>query len=63
MKIAMDPKFGTWLFNDWLGKALADGSFVPSPAVEKVDGGISGIQKALDIHKKGLSGKKLVLTL
>lgn len=55
--------FGRWLFNEWLEKALADKTYVPSPAVETVEGGISAIQKALDIHKKGLSGKKLVVTL
>ena len=63
MKVATDPELGRWLFNNWLKNALADGSFVPSPAIEKVSGGISAIQKALDIHKKGLSGKKLVLIL
>ena len=55
--------FGRWLFNEWLENALADKTYVPSPAVEKVEGGISAIQKALDIHKKGLSGKKLVVPL
>ena len=55
--------FGRWLFNEWLEKSLADKTYVPSPAIEKVDGGIQAVQKALDIHKKGLSGKKLVLTV
>ena len=55
--------FGRWLFNEWLEKALTDKTYVPSPAIEKVDGGIQAVQKALDIHKEGLSGKKLVLTV
>lgn len=55
--------FGRWLFNEWLEKALADKTYVPSPAIEKVEGGIPAVQKALDIHKKGLSGKKLVISL
>lgn len=63
-RIVSDSKdFGKWLFNEWLEKSLADGTYVPSPAIEKVDGGILAAQKALDIHKKGLSGKKLVLTI
>ena len=62
-KICMDKEFGHWLFNEWLAKALEDKTFVPSPAIEKVDGGIQSVQKALDIHAKGLSGKKLVITL
>ena len=62
-KICMDKEFGHWLFNEWLAKALEDKTFVPSPTIEKVDGGIQSVQKALDIHAKGLSGKKLVVTL
>ena len=62
-KICMDKQFGHWLFNDWLAKSLEDKTFVPSPAIEKVDGGIESVQKALDIHAKGLSGKKLVIPL
>lgn len=44
-------------------ESLEDKTFVPSPAIEKLDGGIQSVQRALDIHAKGLSGKKLVLTL
>lgn len=61
--VASDNKFGTWLFGEWLEESLANRTFVPSPAIEKVDGGISAVQKALDLHKKGLSGKKLVIPL
>ncbi|KAK4695787.1 hypothetical protein P7C71_g2021, partial [Lecanoromycetidae sp. Uapishka_2] len=63
-RIVSDSKdFGRWLFNDWLENSLANKTYIPSPAIEKIDGGVAAIQKALDIHKKGLSGKKLVLTL
>ncbi|KAK0514502.1 hypothetical protein JMJ35_003119 [Cladonia borealis] len=63
-RVTLDAQdFGKWLFNEWLEKALADKTYVPSPAIEKVDGGISAVQKALDIHQKGLSGKKLVIPL
>ena len=62
-KVAMDKEFGSWLFNEWLEKSLADKTYVPSPAIEKVEGGIDAVQKTLDMHKAGLSGKKLVLNL
>lgn len=62
-KICIDKGFGRWLFNEWLANALQDKTFVPSPTIEKIDGGIQSVQKALDIHAKGLSGKKLVITL
>ena len=61
--ICVDKEFGHWLFNEWLTKALEDKTFVPSPAIERIDGGIQSIQTALNIHAKGLSGKKLVVTL
>ena len=63
-RIVSDSKdFGTWVFNEWLEKSLADKTFVPSPAIQKVDGGIDALQKAVDLHKAGLSGVKLVLPL
>ena len=60
-RIVTEKEFGAWLFNEWLEKSLADKTYVPSPAVEIVEGGIGAVQKALDLHKQGLSGKKLVL--
>ena len=63
-RIFLDEKgFGKWLFNDWLARSLVDKTFVPSPTIERVDGGIAALPTALDMHRKGLSGKKLVLTL
>ena len=63
-RINTDSKeFGAWLFNEFLERSLADKAFVPSPAIEKVEGGLASVQKALDLHRKGLSGKKLVIPL
>ncbi|KAL8944896.1 MAG: hypothetical protein Q9216_000186 [Gyalolechia sp. 2 TL-2023] len=63
-RINTDAKeFGSWLFNEWLTKSLGEKTYVPSPEIEKVEGGIPSVQKALDMHRKGLSGKKLVIPL
>ena len=63
-RVATDQQdFAKWLFSDWLEKALAEKTFVPSPAIEKVDGGLASVQKTLDQLKKGVSGKKLVIPL
>ena len=63
-RILTDQKeLGGWLFNNWLAEALVEKVYVPSPAIEIVEGGIEAVQKALDLHKKGLSGKKLVIPL
>ncbi|KAL8969026.1 MAG: hypothetical protein Q9183_002192 [Haloplaca sp. 2 TL-2023] len=63
-RINTDAKdLGAWLFNEWLEKTLMNKTFVPSPAIQRVEGGIASVQKALDLHRKGLSGKKLVIPL
>ena len=63
-RVATDQQdFGRWLFNDWLEKALVEKTFVPSPAIEKVDGGLASVQKTMDQLAKGISGKKLVIPL
>ncbi|MCJ1235786.1 hypothetical protein MMC14_003757 [Varicellaria rhodocarpa] len=62
-QIVSNVEFGRWLFNEWLEESLVKKTYVPSPAIEKVEGGIGAVQKALDLHQKGLSGKKLVLSL
>jgi NADPH:quinone reductase-like Zn-dependent oxidoreductase len=54
-------ELGKWFFNEYLQKALQDGSIVPAPKIEVVPGGLGATQKAFDISKQGVSGKKLVL--
>ena len=61
--ITSNKELGTWLFQEWMEKALVDKTYVPAPHIQKVEGGIEGVQKALDIHRKGLSGTKLVIPL
>ena len=56
------PEMTSWLFWNWLTPALEDGSFVPSPSVRLVEGGLSSAEEALLIGKAGsLSGEKLVI--
>jgi len=54
---------GTWVYHKYLPKALADGSYVPAPGILSIEGGIGGIQKALDTQKAGVSGKKVVVPI
>ena len=54
-------KLGQWFFNDWLEKAMQDGTVVPAPQIEIVDGGVEAAQKVFDMLKKGVSGRKLVV--
>lgn len=52
---------GEWLFNEYLPKALENKSVVAAPKVKIVSGGIGAAQKAFDLMKAGVSGKKLVV--
>ena len=64
LRVGLDlTELGEWLFNDYLEKALEDGSIVPSPKIEIIEGGIGATQKVFDILRKGVSGKKLVVTV
>jgi len=63
-RTGMDQEeLGKWFFNEYLEKALQDGSIVPAPKIEVVPGGIEAAQSVLDKLKAGVSGKKLVVTV
>ncbi|KAI9849743.1 MAG: hypothetical protein M1838_006279 [Thelocarpon superellum] len=53
--------FSRFVFHTWLQGKLASREFVPSPKIQLVDGGLEGLNNALDLWKKGVSGTKLVV--
>ncbi|KAL0489487.1 zinc-binding alcohol dehydrogenase domain-containing protein cipB [Acrasis kona] len=56
-----NKEFGGWLFGEYIPKALEHGTLVPNK-VKLVDGGLGGIQDALDAYAEhGVSGEKIVL--
>ncbi|KAI9759944.1 MAG: hypothetical protein M4579_001977 [Chaenotheca gracillima] len=59
----IDNGIGKAIYEDFLPEALAKGTFVPSPEPQVVGKGLENIQAALDLHKKGVSAKKVVVTL
>ncbi|KAJ5617281.1 hypothetical protein N7537_002395 [Penicillium hordei] len=50
-------------FHGWLEDGLKSGSVVPSPALQIEDGGLDGVNAALDKLKAGVSGTKIVLPI
>lgn len=54
---------GAWLFGSLVQKSLENGTYTPSPEVEVVGTGLDALNQALDKQRKGVSGKKLVVTL
>ncbi|KAK3320580.1 zinc-binding dehydrogenase [Cercophora scortea] len=51
------------LYEDFLPRALAEGTFVPAPEPEVVGSGLESVQHALDVHRKGVSAKKVVVSI
>ena len=41
--------------------ALADGSLLAKPDPDIIQGGLTELQGALELHKKGVSAKKIVV--
>ncbi|KAG2178178.1 hypothetical protein INT43_003431 [Umbelopsis isabellina] len=54
---------GPAIFAEFLPKALESGSYIIAPDPEVVGHGLDQIQNAFDILRKGVSAKKLVVTL
>ena len=58
-----DERVAEWAFKEFLATGLESGDFQPSPEVQLVDGGLEGLQTGLNILKRGVSGKKIVVEL
>ncbi|KAK7900301.1 hypothetical protein LTR67_004047 [Exophiala xenobiotica] len=56
-------ELGPLIYGEFLPKALAEKTFVPAPDPEVVGHGLENVQKAMDIQSKGISAKKIVVTL
>ncbi|KAF4631493.1 hypothetical protein G7Y89_g6637 [Cudoniella acicularis] len=51
------------VYNEFLPAALRDGGFVPAPEPLVVGKGLERVQEALDVSRKGVSAKKVVVIL
>ncbi|KFX98498.1 hypothetical protein O988_04318 [Pseudogymnoascus sp. VKM F-3808] len=58
-----DNKIGEAVYEHFLPKALEAGTFVPAPEAFVVGHGLESIQDAVDIQHKGVSAKKVVVSL
>jgi hypothetical protein len=59
----VDNEVGRYIYQDYLGEALATGRFHPAPAPQVVGTSLHDIQAAMDIQRKGVSAAKIVVTL
>lgn len=58
-----DNEVGKTIYEDFLPKALAVGQFVAAPDPLVVGKGLEFMQDALEVQKKGVSAKKVVVSL
>lgn len=59
----MKNEVGGVIYKDFLPTALAQGTFVPAPEPLVVGKGLAFVQEALDVQKKGVSARKVVVSL
>lgn len=58
-----DDEVGRAVFVDFLPRALEEGSFVAAPEAEIVGRGLESVQGAFEVQMKGVSAKKIVVSL
>lgn len=61
--LGQTPDIAKAIYQDFLPKALENGALKPSPPAEVVGHGLEALPKAFETHKKGVSAKKIVVTL
>ncbi|KAJ4993151.1 zinc-binding oxidoreductase [Stagonosporopsis vannaccii] len=54
---------GEWIWQKFLPEALANGLFQPKPDPLPTGHGLEGIQNGLDVQRKGVSARKIVVPL
>ncbi|KAK1590512.1 zinc-binding dehydrogenase [Colletotrichum navitas] len=59
----MATEVGAAIYQDYLPDAMAQGKFTPAPKAEVVGNGLGSIQEAFGISYKGVSAKKVVVSL
>jgi len=59
----VDNEVGPAVYVDFLPSALAEGRFVAAPPAQVVGSGLDAIETGFEVQKKGMSAKKVVVSL
>jgi hypothetical protein len=59
----MANEVGKAIYEEFLPQALAEGKYIAAPDPQVVGKGLEHVQEAMNLNKKGVSAKKLVVTL
>lgn len=58
-----DNEVGKMVFEEFLPKALEEGRFVASPEAMIVGTGLEFVQEGFEVQKRGVSARKVVVSL
>ena len=61
--MTLDDGLARAIWSDFLGPALENGSFLPKPDPVVAGEGLESVQKGMDMQRKGVSARKVVVTL
>lgn len=59
----MANELGRVIYEDYLPAALAEGKYIAAPEPQVVERGLQYVQEAMDVHMRGVSAKKVVVSL
>jgi hypothetical protein len=59
----VEPELGDAIWRKYLPQALAAGKFQPKPDPLIVEGGLEKVQEGVNILRKGVSAKKVVIEI
>lgn len=59
----MNLDVGDAVWRNFLPEALAKGTYLPKPDPEVLEGGLERVQDGIDIVRKGVSAKKIVIEI
>jgi hypothetical protein len=57
------PRIGTAVWHDFMPEALETGKFQAKPDPQIVKGGLAKVQEGINILRKGVSAKKIVIEI
>jgi hypothetical protein len=58
-----DDETGKAIYEDFLPKALESGSYKPAPEPLVAGQGLESVQAAVDLHRAGVSARKIIVKL
>ena len=61
--VTLDETLARAIWSDFLGQALANGSFLPKPDPVIAGEGLESIQDGMDMQRKGVSARKVVVKI